>query len=561
MTRRTRQSALRSVAPPARRAASISIAAATVALAGCMVGPDYRRPEAPLNDEWLGGTGEAPGAPDRFERWWETFNDPTLSALVIEAYRSNLSLRSAGLRVIEARARRQVAVGRFFPQLQQAVGDVGSVRLSENTASGQSLSQADRNFSEASLGLQAAWELDFWGKFRRGIEASDALLLASVAEYDAALTILVADVASTYIIIRSLQERIAITETNVALQQRSLELTESRFRAGTVSELDISSATATLTNTQALLPELENALRQAKLALCVLLGRPPSSLDAELAMHDGSAARVPVAPVEIAAGIPADLLRRRPDVRAAERIAAARSAAVGVATADLFPQLSILGATGFATSDFSGVRSPDLGDLFDPESFTGFIGLRINWPILNYGRIEGAIRAQDALFEQAAAEYQNTVLRAAADVESGLSEFLRSREIESFLRRSVAATQRSADLSLMQYRAGLVDFIRVNDALTRLVILEDNLVDARARIALGAVRTYRALGGGWEIRGGREFIDAETADRMRDRVNWGDVLAPQWHDGSDLFFSRPPLQEPEFAPETPEPAPPNPSEP
>lgn len=527
--------------PASSAARSTTIAAATLALAGCMVGPDYRRPDVALNDGWL-EAARPDASPDRFERWWETFNDPTLSALVEEAYRSNLPLRAAGLRVIEARARRQVAVGRFFPQLQEAVGDVGSVRISENTAAGQGLSQADRSFSEASLGLQAAWELDFWGKFRRAIEASDALLLASVAEYDSALTILVADVASTYIIIRSLEERLAITTTNVALQQRSLDLTESRFRAGTVSELDVSSATATLTSTQAILPELENALKQAKLALCVLLGRPPSALDAELAPSAGAAARVPVAPPEIAAGIPADLLRRRPDVRAAERVAAARSAAIGVATADLFPQLSIVGATGFATSDFEGVRSPDLGDLFDSESFTGFLGLRVNWPILNYGRIEGAIRAKDALFEQAAAEYQNAVLRAAADVESGLSEFLRSREIESFLSRSVAASQRSADLSLMQYRVGLVDFIRVNDALTRLLVLEDNLIEARARIALGAVRTYRALGGGWEIRSGREFIDAETAERMRDRTNWGDVLAPDWHEGDDLlFFPRPPL--------------------
>ncbi|MBL0921042.1 MAG: efflux transporter outer membrane subunit [Phycisphaerales bacterium] len=549
MTRPTRPQPPQRFALPARCALPASIAAAAFALAGCMVGPDYRRPEAPLNDEWLGGPSAQDGAPERFERWWETFDDPALNALVMEAYRSNLTLRAAGLRVIEARARRQIAVGRFFPQVQQAVGDVGSVRLSENSAAGQSLSQADRTFSEASLGLEAAWELDFWGKFRRGIEASDALLLASVAEYDAALTILVADVAATYIIIRSLQERLAITETNVALQRRSLELTESRFRAGTVSELDVSSATTTLTSTQALVPELENALRQAKLALCVLLGRPPSTLDAELATADGAAARVPVAPVEIAVGIPADLLRRRPDVRAAERVAAARSAAIGVATADLFPQVSIVGATGFATSDFSGVRSPDLGDIFDSESFTGFVGLRINWPILQYGRVQGSIRAQDALFEQAAAEYQNTVLRAAADVESGLSEFLRSREIESFLGRSVAASQRTADLSLMQYRAGLVDFIRVNDALTRLVVLEDNLVEARARIALGAVRTYRALGGGWEIRNGREFIDAETAERMRARVNWGDVLVPQWHEGSDLFFTRPRIEEPE--PEAP----------
>lgn len=545
MTRLARPSRLGS---PGRRSPPVIALLTAGALSGCMVGPDYTPPEAPLNDDWLdasdGVVGPQSADTDLVGRWWEAFNDPTLTALVQEAYRQNLTLRTAGLRVLESRARRQIAVGRFFPQLQEIYGDVSSLRLSENSPSGQSLGQTDGSFSEASLGLQAAWELDFWGKFRRGIEASDAQLLASVADYDAVLTVLAADVATSYIIIRSLQERLEITATNVALQERTLQLTESRFRAGTVSELDISSARATLTNTQAIIPDLRNALMQAKLSLCVLLGRTPSELDAELAPYDGSIARVPTAPPTIAAGIPADLLRRRPDVRAAERIAAARSAAIGIATADLLPQIAIVGATGFATSTFDGVRSPDLGDIFDADSFTGFVGLRVNWPILNYGRIEGNIRAQDALFEQAIAAYQQTVLRAAADVESGISEFLRSREIETLLSQSVAASQRSADLSLLQYRAGLVDFIRVNDALTRLVLQEDNLVEARARIALGVVRTYRALGGGWEIRQGREFIDPTTADRMRERTDWGDVLAPEWHEGDDLFFRRPALDPP-----------------
>lgn len=531
---------------------------AIASLSGCMVGPEYKLPPASINDDWLeaanGAVSTDASEAEPIGRWWETFDDPTLTALVHEAYHQNLTLRAAGLRVLESRARRQIAVGRFFPQLQAITGDLGSIRLSENTASGQSLGQTDQSFSEASLGFQAAWELDFWGKFRRGIEASDAQLLASVADYDAVLTVLVADVATSYIIIRSLQERLEITATNVALQSRTLALTESRFRAGTVSELDVFSARATLTNTQAIVPDLQNALQQARLALCVLLGRTPSELEAQLATHDGAPARVPTAPPAIAAGIPADLLRRRPDVRAAERVAAARSAAIGIATADLLPQISILGSTGFATSTFEGVRSPDLGNLFDSESFTGFVGLQLNWPILNYGRIQGNIRAQDALFEQAVASYQQTVLRAAADVESGLSEFLRSREIASFLGQSVTASRRSADLSLLQYSAGLVDFIRVNDAQTRLVQQEDNLVESRARIALGAVRTFRALGGGWEIRQGREFIDDETAERMRERTDWGDVLAPDWQEGSDLFFRRPALD----MPESPDPAAPPP---
>jgi NodT family efflux transporter outer membrane factor (OMF) lipoprotein len=433
--------------------------------------------------------------------------------------------------------------------------------LSQNSAVGQG---ADRSFSESFLGLEAAWELDFWGKFRRGIDASDAELLASVADYDAVLVTVIADVATNYILLRSFQERLAIAESNVNLQQQTLGLTEVRFRGGAVSELDVATARATLTDTQALIPEFKDAIHQLRLSLCVLLGRAPSELEAELAPSStgpaAGLARVPEAPAQIAAGVPAELLRRRPDVRLAERLAAAQSARIGVATADLFPQISIDGVTGFSSSTFEGSRRPNLGNTFDADSFTGFIGLRVNWPILNYGRIVGNIRAQDARYEQAVAAYQESVVRAASDVESGLSEFLRAAERAALLRESVSATRRSFDLSFMQYRAGLVDFIRLSDAQVRLEQQEDNLVEARTRIALGAVRTFRALGGGWEIREGQEFIDPETARRMRDRTKWGDVLTPEWHDGKDVwFFGRPllpPGETPPQASDTPPAAPP-----
>jgi len=378
------------------------------------------------------------------------------------------------------------------------------------------------------------------GKFRRGIETADAQLLASVADYDAVLVTVAADVATNYMIIRSLQERIVIAERNVTLQRATLDLTETRFNAGKVSELDVTTARATLTNTQSLIPDLENALRQVTLALGVLLGRPPSELGAILGTDDRASARVPEAPPEIALGVPADLLRRRPDVRLAERLAAAQSAQIGAATADLFPSISIGGSTAFRVTDSQGA---DLGgDLFTSDSFTGFVGLSVNWPILNYGRIKGNVRVQDARYEQVAAQFQETVLRAAADVEAGLSSFLRSRERTAFLAESVEAAERSVELSLVQYRAGAVDFIRVNDAQTVLVERQDRLVESQASVSLAAVQTYRALGGGWEIRAGEEFIDRETAERMRERTDWGDVLRPDWEDGSDLGFERPALE-------------------
>lgn len=511
-----------------------AVVAGVIGSCGCMVGPDYQRPEVELNPEWQTQVGDAEQAMTN-ARWWEHFEDPVLTELVNSARLRNLGLRAAGLRVLEARAARGIAVGRFFPQFQEAVGSVGNNQLSANDAG----IAGDRSFATDSLGLEAAWELDFWGKFRRGIEASEAEVLLSVADYDAVMVSLVGDVAANYIIIRSLEERLVFARTNVQLQEETLALTDTRFRSGAVSELDVSTAKGTLSNTRALIPDLENSLRQTKLALCVLLSRTPSDLEAELGGGTSDGGQVPVAPARIATGIPADLLRRRPDVRAAERFAAAQSARIGQATADLYPRISITGATGFVSSTYEGGRRPDLGNIFDADSFAGFIGIEVNWPILNYGRIESNIRVQDARYEQAVAAYQDSVLRAAADVEGGLSDFLRSSERTLYLTEAVAASQRSVDLSLIQYRAGAVDFIRVNDAQTALVQQQDNLVVARAAIALGAVRTYRALGGGWETHSGSEFVDEATAKRMRERTNWGDVLSQDWEEGQDLGFPRP----------------------
>lgn len=511
------------------------VVAALATMTGCMVGPDYSRPEAALNDAWSTQMMDGASNDAASVLWWETFNDPTLTALVRKALAQNLSLRAAGLRVLEARAARGIAVGRFFPQTQEAVGGIDANQISANDAFGG----GDRSYYSTDVGVQAAWELDFWGKFRRGVEAADAEVLFTVADYDAVLVSLAAEVATAYILIRAFEERLEYARANAALQAETLELTRIRFEAGAVSELDVSTARATLANTQSRIPELVNALTQTRLALCVALGQTPSELVKELAPAPNAARIVPEAPAQIALGVPADLLRRRPDVRAAERLAAAQSARIGQATADLLPSVSITGATGFVSTTFDGPRNPDLGDIFDADSFAGFIGLRVNWPIFNYGRIEGNIRVQDARYEQAVAAYQESVLRAAADVEAGLSDFLRSRERTMYLTESVDASMRSVDLSLIQYRAGAVDFIRVNDAQTALVREQDTLVVSRAAIAIGAVRTYRALGGGWEVRGRHEFIDSATATRMRERTNWGDVISKDWPDGSDLGFQRP----------------------
>ncbi|MFO0490920.1 MAG: efflux transporter outer membrane subunit [bacterium] len=527
-------------------AIGIAALAGVITVSGCKVGPDYQRPESALNEAWLPKSTSDPAVAENV-RWWESFDDPTLTALVQSAWAENLTLKQAGLRVLESRAARGISVGNFFPQSQNITAGIQNSRVSGNGPR----AAGDRSYADNALGLEVAWELDFWGKFRRGIEAADAEVLLAVADYDAVLVSLTAGVASNYILIRAFEERLMFARANVQLQTETLKLTQARFDAGAVSELDVATARATLANTQALIPEFENALQQSKFALCVLLGRTPSDLQAQLATQAGAIPKVPDAPQQIAAGVPADLLRRRPDVRAAERVAAAQSARIGQAKADLYPSISIQGSTGFVSSNFESVNKPGLGNIFDANSFAGFIGLGLNLPILNYGRIENSVRVQDARYEQAVAAYQESVLRAAGEVEAGLSEFLYAKERTAYLTDAVRASNRSADLSLLQYRAGAVDFIRVNNAQSDLVRQQDSLVAARAAIALGAVQTYRALGGGWEIRQGQEFVSQETVERLRARTDWGTIVAPAWQEGKDLGFPRPTTATDSDTPTTP----------
>ncbi|MBL9002538.1 MAG: efflux transporter outer membrane subunit [Phycisphaerae bacterium] len=516
-----------------------------------MVGPDYRTPDAPTADRWLedarpdepsaGHVAQPP--PD----WWGAFKDPVLDAIVTEAVSQNLTLRTAGLRVIQARAARGIAVGQFFPQTQTIGAGLSNNQFSNNTPEGMQ----DNAYARGSVALEAVWELDFWGKYRRGIESADAALQASVAAYDAVLVSIAAEAATNYILIRTAQERLRYARENVKLQQDTLTLTQVRFTAGAVSELDVATARATLAQTRALIPQFEEALRSATVALCLVLGRPPSDLAGML----GDGAAIPAPPASIALGVPADLLRRRPDVRRAERIAAAASAQIGVAKSVLYPSISVTGATGFASTniDLSG-ENPSLGNIFDSSSFQGFIGLSISYPILNYGRIKSNVRVADAAYEEAVTAYKQSVLAAAADVETSLSSFLRAREREAFLAEAVSAGERSVELSLIQYRNGASDFIRVNQTQTDLVVQQDALVTTRAQAALGAVSTFRALGGGWESRAGREFVPESTIREMRERTDWGDVISPDYQQGKDVLMDRPSDGRPEpLSPVTPPP--------
>jgi NodT family efflux transporter outer membrane factor (OMF) lipoprotein len=308
----------------------------------------------------------------------------------------------------------------------------------------------------------------------------------------------------------------------VEIQKRSLEIAEARFEGGLVTELDFQQARALLNDTEATISRLKIGLRQAQHGLSILLGIPPTELKNVLVQ----AGPIPEAPPEVVVGIPADLLRRRPDIRTAELQAAAQSARIGVAKADLYPQFSLAGSIGLQSSEKGGIASnnADFSDLFDSESITYFVGPTLRWPILNYGRIKNRVRVEDARFQQLVVNYQNTVLNAYREVEDALVGFLRSREQVTYLSDSVKASKRSVDLSLIQYREGLVDYQRVLDTQRFLTQEQDLLTSVSGEVALNLIAMYKALGGGWQMREGKDFVNEGTREEMQQRTDWGNLF-------------------------------------
>lgn len=489
-------------------------------LAGCMVGPDYQQPDAVVAASWQEAQDPAVVSDRLADRaWWTVFGDPTLNQLVESAYRQNPGVLQAGVRVLEARAQLGVAIGEFYPQQQAATGDLSYNRVSERAPFTQSAGSSLFSYTQASIGVGLSWELDFWGKFRRAVQAADANFLASVATYDDVLVTLTADVAATYVGIRTLQQRLAIAEENVRLQRESLNIAQARFRGGTTSERDVAQAETILASTEATIPALTQQLQQAKNALSVLLGLPPSSLEETLS----GPPTIPLAPSEVVVGLPVDLLSRRPDIRQAELLAAAESARIGFEKAELYPSVSVTGNFGYLSSDWGQF---DLSDMFTGRARTYAIGPAVQWNILNYGQITNRVRAQDARFQAAIFNYQTVVLSAQREVEDGLAQFLQSRVRAQALARSAAAAKRSFELSLLQYKEGIVDFTTVLTAQQDLLQVQDNLVNAMGDIPQGLILTYRAVGGGWQIREGQDFVPSSVQSVMAERTDWGNLLTP-----------------------------------
>lgn len=507
--------------------------------AGCMVGPNYTEPPVRLQEDWMdpGHSGVERG-PAELTKWWEGFNDPVLNDLVDRAYRNSPPLQAAAVRVLQAQAARGVAVGLLFPQRQEATGSFSWNQASENSGgphpqtnkwasrlgwvrdpAGNLIQKAigdpgvDPSFHNWEvIGLSVGWELDIWGRFRRGIEAADATVLASLASYDDVLVSLIAEVATNYVLLRTLEERLEIVRQNFQIQQDNLTIVRQRREGGTATELDVAQAQAQLHDTEAQIPAAEASIRQTRVALCVLLGMPPQDIS-ELV---GEKRPIPSPPETNVVSVPADLLRRRPDVRRAERLLAAQSALIGIAAADLYPSFSLVGDIGLSAEHFS--------DLFRGRSLQAFAGPSFRWAILNYGRIENNVRVQDAAFQAAISDYEGLVLRAQGEVESAIAGLVGAQRQITPLTGSTEAAARAVDVATQQYKGGIADYIRVLVAQDFLITEQSRLIAVRGSAAQSMITMYRALGGGWELRQGNDLVPAEIKEQMRQRTNWGDMI-------------------------------------
>jgi outer membrane protein TolC len=585
---------------------------------GFKVGPNYVTPDVLVAEHWIDERERKES--DHLADWWTVFNDSVLNALIQDAHQQNLTLREAGLRVLQARDQLAIVQGRIFPQQQNAFGDY---RHTQTTGTGPG-----KYFDTWDTGLTLAWELDFWGRFRRAILQADAQLDRSVEDYDDVLVILLGEVASNYVQLRVAEQQIMVTRDNTRLMRKALAATQQKVREGvrSTTAVDQYQAESNLRATEAQLPAFEIIRRQARNRLCVLLGRPPvdlredfeiwstvdqrkdqytRDLDALIAIREklsvlvelpaGEHLRVddlwevgqeiglralkelkqndllrgeellkeeylrrlrelremekshevdlgqktedpvvaaelkttdellrledkedaigellkvvdlwrrkntvyvPVAPTDVAAGIPADLVRRRPDVRRAERDVAAQAEQIGIALTDLYPAITIRGTMGYAAGQFP--------DMFASRAFNGSVGPSFQWNLLNYGRLVNNVRLQDAKLRELVVRYQQIALQANAEVEDGLVLFWRSQERTSDLRKSLETSMKAVDDAMRLYELTVkgvpFDFNRLSTVQQDLVLRGDSLAQSQGQIAQGLIQVYRGLGGGWEIR-------------------------------------------------------------
>jgi len=463
------------------RAQPLMLAALLIS-AGCFaVGPDYKAPDIAAPAQWqqplrAGLNATEPDA-QALATWWTTLNDADLSDLIERASAGNLDLKIAQARVREARGRRGIARAGLFPFLDLG-GSATVSRGSEDIGSGER-----RELYRT--GFDASWEVDVFGGVRRSIEAAQGDLEANVADHRDVMVSLLAEVALNYVEARTLQMQLQVGEENLKSQAETLQLTEWRLAAGLVSVLDAEQARSNLESTRAALPRLRSSIAAAKNRLAVLLGVFPGALEAQLAARRP----VPEPPLEIAVGVPAEVLRRRPDVQRAERQLAAQTARIGVATADLYPRFVLPGSIG--------LEALSTNHLFLSGSRVWSIAGSVSWPVFQGGAIRQNIEVQNALQEQALERYETALLVALEEVENSLVAYAEEQDRSGALTQATQAAERAAELAREQYASGLIDFQTVLDAERSVLSLQEQLAQSRGQVAANVISLYKALGGGW----------------------------------------------------------------
>lgn len=467
---------------PFRGFTSLAFTGVFLLCAGCAaVGPDYVKPKAALSTQWNAGFTEGlkAGNPDPriLARWWECLDDPVLSGLIERVITGNLDLAKAKSRIRKARANRTIAKAGFFPTVN--VTDAHAInRSSEQSGGGVEV-------ETHSTGLDASWELDLFGGVRREVEAAEADLNASREDLHDVLVSMVAEAASSYVDVRTYQARLAVAEKNLQTQEETWQLTRSRGLAGLTADLAVQQAKYNLENTRSQIPALRASLDASMNRLAVLLGEQPGAVHLELQTPKP----IPVTPLEIAVGVPADILRQRPDVRRAERELAAETARVGVAVADLYPKLTLSGSIGVEALSFS--------DLFLPGSHAFSFGPGITFPLFNAGSLRAKVEVQSAVQEQALKAYEASILAALEEVENALVSYAREQEKRRSLIEAAEAARAAAVLAENQYTSGMISFSDVLEAQRSLLSFEDLSVQSTGAVTSDLIRIYKALGGGW----------------------------------------------------------------
>jgi NodT family efflux transporter outer membrane factor (OMF) lipoprotein len=451
-------------------------------ISGCVtVGPDYVRPDITVYNNWntqhKSDQNNKEMDAQTLAAWWSVLGDPKLSGLIERAAKDNLDLKKAQARIREARARRGVAKAAFFPTLD-ATGSASRSKSSEDTGSG---STSDLY----AVGFDAAWELDIFGGVRRSVEAAQANLEASEEDRRDVLVSLLAEVALNYVDVRTYQARLAVAEANLKSQEETHQLTVWRYQAGLSDELAVQQARFNLENTRSKRPTLRTGLEEAINRIAVLLGEQPGKVHGELKNQEP----IPVTLLNVAVGVPADVMRRRPDLRKAERDLASQTAKVGVATADLYPKFKLSGTIGF--------DALSIDNLFLSGSGTYGFGPSISLPIFTGGATRQNIEVQSALQEQYLIAYETAVLNALEEVENSLVAFAEEQSRRQSLFDATTAAKQADELAKTKYQAGLTDFSSVLDAERSLLSFEDELAQSEGKVTANLIRLYKALGGGW----------------------------------------------------------------